>query len=79
MKSITYLNLYNNFVSLPFISSEGSVIAYYLSEFHVPLSQEAAVDNTMKDMDEMIKTHKQRRLKDSTGNLMFNRIDTSGT
>lgn len=64
--------------SLPSISSEGSVIAYYLSEFHVPLSQEDAVDNTMKTMDEMIK-HKERRLKDSTGNLMFNRIDTSGT
>ncbi|KAF4072119.1 hypothetical protein AMELA_G00270730 [Ameiurus melas] len=56
--------------------SEGSVIAYYLSEFHVPLSQEDAVDNTMKTMDDMIK-HKERRLKDSTGNLMFNRIDTS--
>ncbi|MCJ8733437.1 hypothetical protein PDJAM_G00223470 [Pangasius djambal] len=57
--------------------SEGSVIAYYLSEFHVPVSQEAAVDNTMKTMDEMINKHKERRLKDSTGSLMFSRIDTS--
>ncbi|XP_053355742.1 ST14 transmembrane serine protease matriptase a [Clarias gariepinus] len=61
--------------STVFEFSEGSVIAYYLSEFHVPLSQETAVDNAIKDMDDVIK--KQRRLTESTGNLMFSRIDTS--
>ncbi|KAG7333138.1 hypothetical protein KOW79_003273 [Hemibagrus wyckioides] len=55
--------------------SEGSVIAYYLSEFHVPVSQEAAVDNIMTTMDETMK--KQRRLNDQTEKLMFTRIDTS--
>ncbi|XP_027030587.1 ST14 transmembrane serine protease matriptase a isoform X2 [Tachysurus fulvidraco] len=54
--------------------SEGSVIAYYLSEFHVPVSQEATVDNTMTTMDDTIK--KQRRL-DSSEHLKFTRIDTS--
>ncbi|GAA6106579.1 ST14 transmembrane serine protease matriptase a isoform X2 [Tachysurus ichikawai] len=54
--------------------SEGSVIAYYLSEFHVPVSQEATVDNTMTTMDDTIK--KQRRL-DSSAHLKFSRIDTS--
>ncbi|KAK2848190.1 hypothetical protein Q7C36_009872 [Tachysurus vachellii] len=53
--------------------SEGSVIAYYLSEFHVPVSQEATVDNTMTTMDDTIK--KQRSLK--SDNLLFTRIDTS--
>ncbi|TSR87285.1 Amyloid-like protein 2 [Bagarius yarrelli] len=55
--------------------SEGSVIAYYLSEFHVPASQEAAMDNTMITMDEMMK--KQRRVTESAGKLSFSRIDTS--
>lgn len=69
--------MYNYFVPLPCIFSEGSVIAYYLSEFYVPMSQEAAVDNTMTTLDERIK--KQRRQQDSTEQRMFSRMDTSGT
>ncbi|XP_038145884.1 suppressor of tumorigenicity 14 protein homolog [Cyprinodon tularosa] len=35
--------------------SEGSVIAYYLSEFKVPAGQEASVDNAMDDLDIAVK------------------------
>ncbi|XP_015239649.1 PREDICTED: suppressor of tumorigenicity 14 protein homolog [Cyprinodon variegatus] len=35
--------------------SEGSVIAYYLSEFKVPAGQEASVDNAMADLDTTVK------------------------
>ncbi|XP_068601317.1 ST14 transmembrane serine protease matriptase a [Brachionichthys hirsutus] len=34
--------------------SEGSVVAYYLSEFNVPVGQEAAVDNAVSSMDKLI-------------------------
>ena len=34
--------------------SEGSVIAYYLSEFEVPRGQEAAVDKAMSSMDKVV-------------------------
>uniref|UniRef100_A0A8C7IPJ8 ST14 transmembrane serine protease matriptase a n=1 Tax=Oncorhynchus kisutch TaxID=8019 RepID=A0A8C7IPJ8_ONCKI len=34
--------------------SEGSVIAYYLSEFDVPHGQEAAVDKAMSSMDKVV-------------------------
>uniref|UniRef100_A0A665V7J1 Suppressor of tumorigenicity 14 protein homolog n=1 Tax=Echeneis naucrates TaxID=173247 RepID=A0A665V7J1_ECHNA len=34
--------------------SEGSVIAYYLSEFRVPAGQEAAVDNAMSSMEKLV-------------------------
>ncbi|XP_070298331.1 suppressor of tumorigenicity 14 protein-like [Salvelinus sp. IW2-2015] len=33
---------------------EGSVIAYYLSEFEVPRGQEAAVDKAMSSMDKVV-------------------------
>ncbi|KAF7699179.1 ST14 transmembrane serine protease matriptase a [Silurus meridionalis] len=56
--------------------SEGSVIAYYLSEFHVPVSQASAVDDTMKNMDDMM-MKAGRRVSESTGELKFNRIFTS--
>ncbi|XP_030264304.1 ST14 transmembrane serine protease matriptase a [Sparus aurata] len=42
--------------------SEGSVIAYYLSEFRVPVGQEAAVDNAMAAMDKLVEKE-QRSLK----------------
>lgn len=34
--------------------SEGSVIAYYLSEFNVPAGQEAAVDSAMNSIDQQV-------------------------
>ncbi|XP_070761592.1 ST14 transmembrane serine protease matriptase a [Enoplosus armatus] len=34
--------------------SEGSVVAYYLSEFRVPAGQEAAVDSAMTTMDKLV-------------------------
>lgn len=39
--------------------SEGSVIAYYLSEFSVPSGQEASVDNAMSSMEKLV--DKERR------------------
>lgn len=39
--------------------SEGSVIAYYLSEFKVPVGQEASVDKAMSDVDKL--ADKERR------------------
>ncbi|KAI4882584.1 hypothetical protein NFI96_020277 [Prochilodus magdalenae] len=52
--------------------SQGSVIAYYLSEFVVPVSQEAVVDSTMSDL-----ASKQRRTTDSQRGLRFNSIEAS--
>lgn len=50
--------------------SEGSVIAYYLSEFSVPVGQEAAVDRIMSTMDKLV--DKQQRSATRTGNdLVF--------
>ncbi|KAL7870623.1 hypothetical protein SRHO_G00081200 [Serrasalmus rhombeus] len=54
--------------------SQGSVIAYYLSEFRVPGSQEDAVDNIMSNMSE---SKSQRRLTDPQGSLLFNSVETS--
>lgn len=33
------------------VPSEGSVIAYYLSEFRVPAGQEASTDKAMEDLE----------------------------
>uniref|UniRef100_A0AAQ5Y5E1 Suppressor of tumorigenicity 14 protein homolog n=1 Tax=Amphiprion ocellaris TaxID=80972 RepID=A0AAQ5Y5E1_AMPOC len=49
--------------------SEGSVIAYYLSEFSVPAGQEAAVDNIMSTMDKLV--DKQQRSPTRTGNALL--------
>uniref|UniRef100_A0A4W4H263 Suppressor of tumorigenicity 14 protein homolog n=1 Tax=Electrophorus electricus TaxID=8005 RepID=A0A4W4H263_ELEEL len=55
--------------------SEGSVMAYYLSEFHVPASQEATVDSTMSTINDIIS--KQQRSSNLQGSLVFDSIVTS--
>ncbi|XP_041920036.1 ST14 transmembrane serine protease matriptase a [Alosa sapidissima] len=61
--------------------SEGSVIAYYTSEFTVPAGQEAAVDNTMASMNQIVdKQQEQQRRRHSdrgTSDLVFDDILTS--
>ncbi|XP_051579761.1 suppressor of tumorigenicity 14 protein homolog [Myxocyprinus asiaticus] len=57
--------------------SEGSVIAYYESEFNVPVGQEAAVDQAVINLSEMYNTNKQRRLVDKPGVLVFDRVISS--
>lgn len=62
LRACIYLNLlkcccccFLNTCSPCFVgSSEGSVIAYYLSEFSVPVGQEAAVDRAMNGMDKLV-------------------------
>ncbi|KAM9733306.1 LOW QUALITY PROTEIN: ST14 transmembrane serine protease matriptase a [Menidia menidia] len=39
--------------------SEGSVIAYYLSEFRVPVGQEAAMDTVMASLDQLVEKEKR--------------------
>ncbi|XP_039987606.1 ST14 transmembrane serine protease matriptase a [Xiphias gladius] len=48
--------------------SEGSVIAYYLSEFRVPVGQEAAVDNAMSSMERLV--DKEQRTLHRPGNSL---------
>ncbi|XP_076590307.1 ST14 transmembrane serine protease matriptase a [Chaetodon auriga] len=48
--------------------SEGSVIAYYLSEFRVPAGQEAAVDSAVSAMDKLV--DKEQRTLHRPGNLL---------
>ncbi|XP_035535278.1 ST14 transmembrane serine protease matriptase a isoform X2 [Morone saxatilis] len=56
--------------------SEGSVIAYYLSEFRVPTGQEAAVDSAMTSMDKLV--DKERRSSYKAGNdLVFEDVVSS--
>lgn len=58
--------------------SEGSVIAYYVSEFHVPAGQEAAVDKEMAAMDKLVDKEQRSALR--TGNsLLFDDVVSSGT
>lgn len=54
--------------------SEGSVIAYYLSEFSVPAGQEAAVDEAMSSVEALAKG---RSLQNS--DLTLDDIVASGT
>lgn len=49
--------------------SEGSVIAYYLSEFNVPQGQEAAVDNAMSALDKLV--DKEQRSMYRPGNSLL--------
>ncbi|XP_030601164.1 ST14 transmembrane serine protease matriptase a [Archocentrus centrarchus] len=55
--------------------SEGSIIAYYLSEFSVPVGQEAAVDNAMSSVETLVK--KQRALQSSGDGLTLDDVVTS--
>lgn len=48
--------------------SEGSVIAYYLSEFNVPAGQEASVDNAMSSMEKLV--DKEKRTLSRPGNSL---------
>lgn len=48
--------------------SEGSVIAYYLSEFSVPKGQEATIDSIMSTMDKLV--DKERRAFNRPGNAL---------
>lgn len=54
--------------------SEGSVIAYYLSEFNIPVGQERAVDNEMTSVDKLVK-----KMRMSISELTFENVVTSGT
>ncbi|XP_054650729.1 ST14 transmembrane serine protease matriptase a [Dunckerocampus dactyliophorus] len=49
--------------------SEGSVIAYYISEFSVPMGQAAAVDNAMTSMDKLV--DKEQRSVYRPGNSLL--------
>ncbi|XP_071372593.1 ST14 transmembrane serine protease matriptase a [Centroberyx affinis] len=56
--------------------SEGSVIAYYLSEFSVPKGQEAAVNSAISSMDKLV--DKNQRSGNSPGNsLVFDDVVSS--
>lgn len=58
-------------------SSEGSVIAYYLSEFSVPVGQEAAIDRAMNGMDKL--ADKEQRTLYRPGNaLVVDDVMSSG-
>lgn len=57
--------------------SEGSVVAYYLSEFHVPAGQEAAVDNAMAAMDKLV-DKEQRNIFRAGNSLLFDDVVSSG-
>lgn len=48
--------------------SEGSVVAYYLSEFNVPSGQEAAVDKAMSSMEQLV--DKEQRTLSRPGNAL---------
>ncbi|XP_034557725.1 suppression of tumorigenicity 14a [Notolabrus celidotus] len=56
--------------------SEGSVIAYYLSEFNVPAGQEAAVDQAMTSMDKLVDKN-QRSLSRPGNSLVFEDVVSS--
>lgn len=57
--------------------SEGSVVAYYLSEFKVPVGQEASVDRAMSTVDTLV--DKERRSMAKSGNsLVLDEVVTSG-
>lgn len=57
--------------------SEGSVVAYYLSEFHVPTGQEAAVDKAMAAMDKLV-DKEQRNIYRAGNSLLFDDVVSSG-
>lgn len=58
--------------------SEGSVIAYYLSEFEVPRGQEAAVDKAMSSMDKVVDKVQRSMSSNRPGNdLLFEDVMNS--
>lgn len=71
------LHLYTIFNCCLNALSEGSVIAYYVSEFSVPAGQEASVDSAMSSMEKLV--DKERRTMSRPGNsLAFDDITNSG-
>uniref|UniRef100_H3DFT8 Suppressor of tumorigenicity 14 protein homolog n=1 Tax=Tetraodon nigroviridis TaxID=99883 RepID=H3DFT8_TETNG len=56
--------------------SEGSVVAYYLSEFRVPVGQEAAVDKAMAAMEQLV-NKEQRSVYRAGNSLMFDNVVSS--
>lgn len=56
--------------------SEGSVIAYYLSEFSVPVGQERAVDNEMTSVETLVKKMRNS-MRTSINELTFENVVTS--
>lgn len=59
------------------MASEGSVIAYYLSEFKVPAGQEAAIDSEMASID--LRIAKEKSTMKAIGNdLVLDEVVTSG-
>lgn len=59
------------------VCSEGSVIAYYESEFSVPMGQEGAVDQAMSSLSEKYNNKLLGRFA-SPGTLQFDTVVASG-
>ncbi|XP_048023768.1 ST14 transmembrane serine protease matriptase a [Megalobrama amblycephala] len=57
--------------------SEGSVIAYYESDFAVPVGREAAVDQAVSQLNDMYGSSKVRKLVDKPGALVFDHVVSS--
>ncbi|KAI1893666.1 hypothetical protein AGOR_G00126050 [Albula goreensis] len=55
--------------------SEGSVIAYYLSEFSVPSGQESVVDNTIGSIDQIV-NQQQTRMKAGSSPLQLENLES---
>lgn len=69
--------VYTSFLPYCVGSSEGSVVAYYLSEFSVPAGQEAAVDKAMSTMDKLV-DKEQRSLYRPGNALVVEDVVSSG-
>ncbi|KAK7883029.1 hypothetical protein WMY93_029203 [Mugilogobius chulae] len=54
--------------------SEGSVIAYYLSEFNVPAGQEAAVDSAMTKINQQIASSQRSSLNKPGNSLLLDDV-----
>lgn len=60
------------------VCSEGSVIAYYESEFNVPLGQEGTVDQAMNSLSEKYNNKFLGRFANNQGNFQFDTVVASG-
>lgn len=59
--------------------SEGSVIAYYESDFTVPVGQDAAVEQAMSNLNNIYSSSKSRRRGgEKQGALIFDHVVSSG-
>lgn len=57
--------------------SEGSVIAYYESEFAVPAAHEAAVDQAVSNLSEKYSSGKARKISEQQGSLVLDSVVSS--